>query len=477
MRVAEPPQDIELRPQPGPQEAFLESPADIVVYGGQAGGGKTFGMLLEPLRHLNNPRFGCVIFRRTFQQIMAEGGIWDTAMEVYPLAGGEPTLSPPRFTFPSGMSVQFAHMQHEKNRLDWKSAQIPLIQFDQLEEFTARQFWYMLSRNRSTSGVKPYIRAGCNPVPPEDPVGGWLHDLIGWWIDQDQGTPIAERSGVIRWFLRDPHTDRLVWGDSPDDLEAQRPDVDPATFMSLTFIPAALSDNPALLRKDPGYLAKLQALSRVERERLLGGNWLVADTAGVVFNRAWFPDMARPAVHGPVVRYWDKAGTAEEDATKQHARSAGVALTVDQAGRVCILDAVAGYWSAGDREAVILQVAEADAQMYGPNVTTYVEQEPGSGGKESAQATAKNLKGYDVRLDRATGDKIVRMRPLAAQAEVGNVYMVTADWNEEARREFHRVAPGATGIDIPDAASGGFNKLVLTPQRKPLPPSGGYRSY
>ena len=469
-------QDIKLAPQEGPQEDALASAADILIYGGQAGGGKTFGLLLEPLRHLDNGRFGCVIFRRTFQMIVAEGGIWDTSMELYPMVGGQPNASTYSWSFPSGMMVRFAHMQHEKNRLDWKSAQIPLIQFDQLEEFTARQFWYMLSRNRSTSGVKPYIRAGCNPVPPEDPVGGWLHDLIGWWIDQETGYPIAARSGVLRWFYRDPATDHLVWADSPEELEEENPGVDPDSFLSLTFIPAALEDNPALLEKDPGYRAKLMALSRVERERLLGGNWLVAESAGDVFDRAWFPDRAAPAVHRQVVRYWDKAGTPEEEATEKHARSAGVAMTIDGDGRVAILDAVAGYWSAGKREEVIRQVAAADRMRWG-NVITYIEQEPGSGGKESAQNTVtKTLMGFDARLDRATGDKVVRMRPLAAQAEVGNVYLVTGSWNEEARREFHRVAPGVVGVDIPDASAGAFNKLVLTPERKPLPPSGGQRS-
>ena len=57
-----------IRPQPGPQETFLASPADIAIYGGAAGGGKTWALLMEPLRHVHNPKFGAVFFRRTTVQ-------------------------------------------------------------------------------------------------------------------------------------------------------------------------------------------------------------------------------------------------------------------------------------------------------------------------------------------------------------------------------------------------------------------------
>ena len=90
-------------PQPGPQERFLASPADIVIYGGAAGGGKSYGLLLEALRHVNNSKFGAVIFRRNANQITSEGGLWDTSMQIYPYAGGKPSQSPrPTWKFPSG---------------------------------------------------------------------------------------------------------------------------------------------------------------------------------------------------------------------------------------------------------------------------------------------------------------------------------------------------------------------------------------
>ncbi len=76
-----------LAPQPGPQAAFLASAADIAIYGGAAGGGKTWALLMEPLRHVRNPGFGAVIFRRTTVQVRNEGGLWDESEGLYPRLG------------------------------------------------------------------------------------------------------------------------------------------------------------------------------------------------------------------------------------------------------------------------------------------------------------------------------------------------------------------------------------------------------
>jgi hypothetical protein len=73
---------------------------------------------------------------------------------------------------------------------DWQGAQIPLICFDELTHFRAHQFFYMVSRNRSTCGVRPYIRATCNPD-----ADSWVANFLAWWIDPETGFPIPERAG------------------------------------------------------------------------------------------------------------------------------------------------------------------------------------------------------------------------------------------------------------------------------------------
>lgn len=437
---------------------FLASPADIVIAGGAAGGGKTWALLIEPLRHVDNGRFGAVVFRRTYPQITQEGGLWDEAADIYPLLGGNPNQNELCYAFPSGMTVQFAHMQHAKDRLAWKGAQIPAILFDQLEDFEESQFWYLLTRNRSArAGIAPYVRATCNPVPDDDPVGGWLNKLIAWWIDPDTGYAIPERAGVVRWFVR--LSEKLHWADTPEELQARFPEQD-VRPKSMTFIPATLDDNPILDTADPDYRAWLMAQPLVDRERLLHGNWKVRPEAGKVFNRSQFgvPLLAEPAkgeITG-VVRYFDKAGTA--GAGKY---TAGVLMLRLRSGVFVVADVVRGQWAASDRETAIKQTAMADREKYGTLARIWVEQEPGSGGKESAENTIMNLAGFSVRAERVTGDKLTRANPLASQVQAGNVRVLQRAWTEDYLAEMHRF-DGATGVmDQVDASSGAFNKLVL----------------
>src|SRR6185369_16031420 len=181
--------------------------------------------------------------------------------------------------------IKLAHLEYDKTVYDWHGAQVPLICFDELTEFSQFQFWYMLSRNRSMSGVRPYIRATCNPDSDS-----WVAELISWWIDQETGFPIMERAGKLRWFIR--VGDRLVWADSPEELTPEllglpafRPDGKKIEYLpkSLTFIPATIYDNQKLLNQDPAYLANLLALTTVERERLLHGNWKIRPAKGLYF--------------------------------------------------------------------------------------------------------------------------------------------------------------------------------------------------
>ena len=182
-----------------------------------------------------------------------------------------------------GGKIKFAHLQFDTTVYDWRGAQITLIGFDELTHFTAHQFFYMVSGNRSTCGVRPYIRATCNPD-----ADSWVADFLAWWIDPETGLPIAERAGVLRYYIR--VAGNIVWADRPEELmqHLPRPQELPPGFelprpISVTFIPAKVFDNPALLRVNPDYLAWLLALPLLECERLLGGNWKIWPAAGLYF--------------------------------------------------------------------------------------------------------------------------------------------------------------------------------------------------
>src|SRR5512139_3661629 len=97
---------------------------------------------------------------------------------------------------------------------------------------------------------------------------------------------------------------------------------------------------------------------------------------------------------------------------------------------ITLAEVVTGQWEAAERESVIKQTAQIDAQRYDKEVEIGIEQEPGSGGKESAQNTVKMLAGYPVFVDRVTGEKSTRWEPFIAQVQAGNVKMVSGLWNQ-----------------------------------------------
>jgi len=265
------------RPQEGFQMKALATPADIAILGGAAGLGKTFALLMEPLRNVHVDGFGGVIFRRTSPQIRNEGGLWDTSMGLYTYAGAKPKETFLEWEFPRGPKIKFSHLEHEKNILDWQGSQIPYIGFDELTHFTKKMFFYLLSRNRSTCGVTPYVRATCNPDPDS-----WVAELIEWWIDQDTGFPIPERDGKVRYFMMDGN--KYIWGDSPEEviekawyfLEkiVESSGLDPRVFVkSITFITGTIYDNKALLSTNPQYLSNLLAQDKATKAALFDGNW------------------------------------------------------------------------------------------------------------------------------------------------------------------------------------------------------------
>jgi len=155
-------------------------------------------------------------------------------------------------------------------------------------------------------------------------------------------------------------------------------------------------------------------------------------------------------------RYWDKAATEVKVGKKAKIPfTVGVKIAKLHSGKYIILDCKRGRWSTEQRENIIRTTAEAD----GPYVKVYHEQEPGSGGKDSAKATTRNLAGFNVEADRPQGDKTYRADPYSVQVNDGNVILLKGDWNSEFIEE-HRYFPHSTYKDQVDATSGGFAKLA-----------------
>jgi predicted phage terminase large subunit-like protein len=435
-----------LRPQEGPQTAFLSSSADVAIYGGAAGGGKSYALLLEPLYDVSNPGFRCVLFRKSVPQLKQAGGIWDTSASIYPRLGAVPRESFFDWTFPSGAVVKMAGLELESDKHGWDGSQIPLICFDELQHFDASVFWYLFARCRSTCGVKSRIRATCNPD-----CNSFLRKLLDWWIDPVTGLAIKERAGVLRFFVR--LDDTIYFSNTSAELVATfGSDAEPK---SLAFYPASVYDNKLLLKADPSYVSNLKALSKVERERLLNGNWNVKATAGSYFKREYFGMVdAAPAEVVGRVRYWDRAaselrGNNDPDAT------VGLLLSKDAKGTYFVEDVRKMFATPFAVEQAMVTCAQQDPVGTVIGAMT----DPGSAGKYEQQAAAAALDGYNVRFSPATGDKETRAKPMSAQAEAGNVKLVRGPWNDEFLRVLESFPLG--GHDDEADALSGAHALIL----------------
>jgi predicted phage terminase large subunit-like protein len=438
-----------VRPQPGPQEAFLATPADIAIYGGAAGGGKSFGLLLEPLRHKNNPLFGAVIFRRESTDITKEGALWDESQPLYLAQGGIPREGKLDWSFPTGSAVSFSHLELENTKYSWQGAQIPLIEFDELTHFTRTQFWYMFSRNRSTCGIRPYIRASCNPDPDS-----FVADLVAWYIDPETGYAIPERSGVLRYFVK--QGDDLIWADHPQQLLDRYSDLTANDVKSFTFINSSVFDNKILLEKDPGYLGNLKTLDYVERERLLRGNWKIRPSAGLYFKRSYFEIVEAAPADARRVRRWDLAAT-ESGPGKDPDWTVGLRLSRDAHGTFYVEHVERFQGSPQRVEAAIVNLAASD----GRGVAISLPQDPGQAGKAQASYLVNKLAGYNVTTERETGDKVTRASPASSQAEMGNIKIVRGLWNEAFLTELENFPNPKGHDDQVDALAGALNELAF----------------
>lgn len=414
-------------------------------------GGKTFAILLDFLRHYHNGDAGAVYFRRTYTQIRNEGGLWDSAEQLFQPLGARPKEVSSSWIFPSGANVKFAHLQYEKNVYDYQGSQIPVIYFDELTHFTEKQFFYLLSRNRSTSGIIPYMRATTNPD-----VDSWVRTFIDYWIGED-GFPIEERAGKLRYFYR--VEGRIYWDSNKEELKERFPNLSKiAEPKSVTFIPSKVSDNQILLKKDPSYLANLLAQNAVEKARLLDGNWNIRPTAGNVFKRHYFEEVEATPANLEIVRCWDRAATdwnpgdpGDPDFT------VGLKLGKDSSGQFYILDIIRERLSAHKVERLILNTAKQD----GIGVKVKGFQDPGGAGKNEIENFIRLLAGFDVVTEKITVDKITASKGVSAQAEAGNIKVLSSCKHKEDFYFESENFPDGNHDDIIDAFSGAFNELTL----------------
>lgn len=455
---------IEIRPQPGMQEKFLSTPADIAIGGGAAGAGKSYALLLQPLAHIHLKNFAAVIFRQNLADVRKAGGLLDTSGAIYPSVGSGGFLGEyngANFTWqwgsgPGAAKVVFGHLEHENTKFKWQGSQVPLICFDELTHFSRSQFFYMLSRNRlgGCKGMRPYIRATCNPDPDS-----WVREFISWWIGDD-GFPIAERAGRVRWFVN--VADHVFWADTAAELQARHPGSRPK---SVSFVPGKLADNKILEDGDPDYRSNLEALDAVSRAQLLDGNWNIRAAAGLMFNRHWCQMIdALPHGHIDWARGWDLAATPKTDSNDPD-WTWGVKIGQHENGCMIVGDAVFFRDTPARVQAEVRAVAEWD----GAECLQSIPQDPGQAGKGQVATYIDVLQGYPVRSHPVanTGSKIVRFSAFSAAAEHKKVLVMRAPWNQAWWSNLEAFPDGAHDDGV-DATSEAYHALATMPKRRKL---------
>lgn len=448
---------LSIEPQPGGQQQFFDTTADIAIFGGKAGAGKTWAIVNEPLLHIHDPEYTCVTFRRTSPQIKNPGGLRDESNKVYPKYDAVQNKTSFEYTFPSGARIKHAAMQYENNRYDWQGAQICGIFFDELTHFEESQFFYMLARNRSMCSVKPYIRATTNPD-----ADSWVAKFLAWWIDPVTGYAIPERSGVLRWFVR--LHDEIHWADDPQKLIDKFSTADDdAKPKSVTFIIGDLKENKALLENNPGYIGNLEALDFVERSRLKDGNWKIRASSGNVFKLKWFDEnhyRIAPVEFIDMCRYWDLGGSDSPKADF----TVGLLMGKTAEKKFYVLDVQRGQWTPDERDSRIWRQLKEDYEQFGI-IKTRIEWVPGI-----AAAVINGIiqggEGYDIRDDHPNGSKYSRAQPVSAATEAGLVLIpdaADAPWVDPFVNECIAFSDNPKEYykdDQVDGCSGAYNELT-----------------
>lgn len=250
--------EVIFAPNEGPQTEFLAASEREVLYGGSAGGGKSFGLLADPMRYFGHPAFNGLILRRTNDELREL--VWKS-QELYPKAypGAKWAEKKSQWTFPSGARLWMTYLERDEDVLRYQGQAFSYIAFDELTQHPTPFAWnYMRSRLRTTDPDLPiYMRATTNP-------GGPGHQ----WVKQMFIDPAPSGKRFVATDLESGNP--LTYPDGHE--KAGEP------LFYRKFIPASLKDNPYLMEGGQ-YEANLLSLPEMQRRQLLEGDWNIADGA------------------------------------------------------------------------------------------------------------------------------------------------------------------------------------------------------
>ena len=243
----------------------------------------SFSLLLEGLKDYDNKNFRSVILRKEVDDLT---DLIDTSNGIYGDFGTyNRSKADMTWNFHSGGALKFNYYSDsfEDFKIRYQGKQYAYIGIDEITHIEYPKFKYLITNNRNAFDIRNRFWGTCNPDPDS-----WVAKFIDWWIGED-GLPIPERNGVVRYcFMDGDEVNDIYWGDTKEEVYEQCKSIidkywldsyaqygSPADLFvkSVTFIEAKLADNIQLLRSDPTYLANLAGQSEEQRARDLEGNW------------------------------------------------------------------------------------------------------------------------------------------------------------------------------------------------------------
>lgn len=431
-----PEQYIPQKPTPH-QATFLLVPHYEVFFGGSAGPGKSSALLMAALQYVDQPGYNALILRKTFQDLAKADALIPRSKEWLMNTDAHWNESQKRWTFPSGATLSFGHMDDENAKYNYQGAAWHFIGFDELTHFSETMYMYMHSRCRKAEEdpIPLRMRGTGNP-------GGIGHE----WVKNRFVTP--------------PDPEEVTEG---MDEESKREYYEERANM--LFIPAKLHDNPHIAKD---YEKNLKRLDAVTRAQLLNGDWDIGEM-GNLFRMEWFDNRVIDNVPVDVsiirkVRYWDLASTDEEKVKEKKGApdwTASCLMGLGDDGNVYVLEMTQDRKSPLEVERLVKSKAARDAADGGiGNTIIWMEEEPGSSGKNTIAMYGRYvLLGYPFYGDKPTGGKIERARPASSACEHGSVYLIRGSWTKKFLNELIGFPVGQHD-DMVDAFTGAFSKIA-----------------
>lgn len=443
--------EIVEKPRPCSKRQYLytASQADVTLFGGAAGSGKSEIAVIDFCPYMRLQNFIGIISRRTTPMLKGAGGILTKCKRTFAreFAGDtnykcewkekdnrfvtykKEKLTDGKIRWHEVSSIYLKHSEYEANIVEnWQGVEANIICLDEATQYTYPMLNYISSRMRNPScpEVSPKLKMTCNPDADH-----FLRKWVEPYLFED-GTPDRSKDGLIRYFQMDDG--EVFFADTPEAV-VEKTGCLLDDVMTFTFISANVTDNPIIQEVQPKYVAWLRGLKGVDKARLCDGNWYIREAGASYFNREWCPIISvpyKPSDFTKLVRAYDWAETLPHDGNRNPDYTACVLMGKLKNGNYVILEVIRHRMRSSGWMEFILDNAKRD----GKKTLILLPQDPNPLAGDNAKRMAKAVieAGYQAKLKRSTQGKLEGFVNFAAVAELGFIEVMadcaTDLWNK-----------------------------------------------